>query len=466
MKKISLILLAGVVVLTAVEWDTEQITDLMDADSYEPILVLDEAGKARILYSEWGVDNYLRLASNATGTWQIEQVAQAQEPWVYGLDVDADGYSYVAYFDFVEPMGSDLFFATNKDGPFSPENITDDALFQSVPVVKLDGGGEPHLAFVQGISPEDDLQIWHGWFTPEGFQSEQVTDNMNQEDWYGHDLVFGAMSQAHIFYVGADNYLWHAFPGEVVSWDFENINELPSEWPSAVADPLGSYHVAYDVGETSIHYITNMAGTWQDEIVSDNIPPDGGIWRPSLALDKIYGYHAIGNPHVAWIRYDSDWWGDLWFASKSQDTWAEEAITSEPGTDEWPGYGHYFAVDNEGYGHIVYDFPDGNEVWQIFYAKSTEPIAEPVAVAEHQVPDVIKVWVSGSTVHFSLSRTSPVSVDLFDASGRFIEKLASGIFASGEHSVTVDNPGLACGVYFVHARMADQRLSAKLVVTR
>lgn len=469
MRKTIFILLAAVLVLSAVDWDIEQITNTANADNYEPILVLDNEGKARVLYGEWGMEENVTLvvASNASGSWQFEDVAQVMEAWVYGLDVDADGFSHVTYFDFISETDNDIFYATNRMGPFDPVNLTDDAPFQAAPVLKLDRSGMPHIIFAQAVNPEENIQAWHGWITPEGFEREQVTENLYQDDWLGYDLVFDQLNQPHVFYIGDDSHLWHTAPGELLAWQPEKINELSSEWPSAVADPVGPLHVAYDVGEESIHYVSNMNGPWQDELVSDNIPPGGGIWRPSLALDNIFGFHAIGNPHIAWIRYDSDWWGDLWYGAKPEDAWVEEAITSEPETDEWPGYGHYFAIDNQNYGHIVYDFPDDDGWWQIMYAKSTEPLAEPVSVGENPVlTDPVELIVNGTTVNFSLSVSGTVKLDLFDVSGRHVSNLVSGSFNSGNHSIPILTTSLSSGVYFVRIEASGYQANVRFVLIK
>lgn len=185
-------------------------------------------------------------------------------------------------------------------------------------------------------------------------------------------------------------------------------------------------------------------------------------------LDNLFGYHAVGKPHIAWIRYGSDYWGDLWYSTKPDANWAEEAITSEPGKDEWPGFGRYFAIDAEGYGHIVYDYPDSEEIWQIMYAKSKEPIAEPAGITDSIPPftKLITLEVNGSQISFNIPQSSFVRINLYDASGAMVREIAQGSYSSGRYELTLNRGGLSSGVYFVRLQTNTCSANAKMVYVK
>ncbi len=468
MKRIALMVLAGVLALSAVQWDIEQITDEADLWSTDPILVLDAQWHPHILFTQWNEEVHIKVASHDTDLWVIDEVATVSEDFMpyYSIDVDSEGNTLVAYTDWVEMANADIFVASDEEGEFVSVNVTDDELFQAAPVIKLDHEDIPHIIYAEAVTPEDEIKICHGWADAEGFHSEEIVDNMYQDDYLGYDLVFDPLHIPHVFYIGDDDHLWHTTSGEP-AWIPEQLNELSSEWPSAVADPLGSFHVAYDVGGSSIHYITNMTGVWQDELVSDLGDPEGGNERPSLALEIVYGsYLGIGNPHVVWLRPDELYWPQIWYASKKTGSWAEEiAISSGFDQGAEPGYGRYFAIDSEGYGHLVYSMYDyGTGFDQILYAKSKEPLIGGITENPPQSTP-LSLKVRGSTIRFSLPNASSIRLDLYDAAGRRVECIASGSYAAGKHSIPINSDGLPTGVYFIRMEAGGHSACAKFAVT-
>ncbi|TKJ44318.1 hypothetical protein CEE36_00840 [candidate division TA06 bacterium B3_TA06] len=472
MKRIALMVLAGVLALSAAEWETVQITDEADLWSTDPILVLDAQWHPHILFTQWNEEVHIKVASHDTDLWIIDDVATVSEDFMpyYSIDVDAQGNTYIAYFDLVGVGNSDLFFASDKDGPFAPVNITDDELFQVAPHVRVSFNGVPFILYAEALTPDDSMRLFIGSIDEEGLHSpELIAKNVYQEEYLGYDLVFEprVLISPHVFYIGDDGYLWHVTLDEDdIIWRKEPLNELSSEWPSAVADPLGSFHVAYDVGGASIHYITNMSGTWQDELVSDLGDPEGGNERPSLALEIVYGgYLGIGNPHVVWMHADAEGPYDFYYARRPEDNWLEESVFVTPEKDELPGYGRYFALDAEGYGHLVYHAEDENYVTQIFYARSKEPLIGGITENPPQSTP-LSLKVRGGAVCFSLPQTGLIRLDLYDAAGRRVTCIASGAYPVGEHSIPLNLAELPAGVYFVHLESTNQQASAKFVVMR
>jgi len=456
MRRIALMVLAGVLALSAVEWEIEQVTKGTKHYSYQPLLALDDQGYTHVLFTQWNDDVYLKVASNVIGSWVIKEVAPVTEGPSYCLDVDSEGNTFVAFSQWLDETNWDLFIAADTNGKFVSVNITKDEIVNVVPIVTLDHEGIPHLLYVERTTPEEVAELFYGYDDAEGFHSEQVCENLHPDYYIGFDLVFDQLYIPHAFYIGDDSHLWHTTSGEP-GWIGDQLNELSSEYPSAVADASGAFHVAYDVGSNSIHYITNQSGAWQDELVSAGGGPKGWNEQPSIAIDP------NGDPHVVWLRVNADYWHDFYYANKTTGVWVEEPITSTPEEDELPGYGHYFAIDAQGYGHLVYCADDEDGVTQIYYAKSKAPLA--IAESPTQVIP-LSLELRGSWVHFSLPEAAPVRLDLYDASGRRVCCIASGIYAAGEHSVPINSDRLPTGVYFVRAESTNLQASAKFVLTR
>ena len=210
-----------------------------------------------------------------------------------------------------------------------------------------------------------------------------------------------------------------------------------------------------------IHYVANENGVWKNEFVVEKGEPEYILVEgPSIALDT----RVI--PHIVWAYptiVDNEYCYDIHYSVKTDIGWFSEKVTDTPYENEMPGTGHFFVIDTQDYGHLVYSAEDDYGVYQVYYAKSKHPLT----VAEH--PVVAKPFyldIRGSTMNFSLPNASSIRLDLFDACGRSVCCIASGIYAAGEHSIPINQAELPAGVYFVQGEIAGRSASAKFVLTK
>jgi hypothetical protein len=104
---------------------------------------------------------------------------------------------------------------------------------------------------------------------------------------------------------------------------------------------------------------------------------------------------------------------------------------------------------------------------------------QPVGVEESGAQPILETKLVGvspnpiadhAVVSFQLSKQEPVSLRLYDVSGRVVATLTSGIMESGRYSRTFDvrdsRSGLASGVYFLSFDTPDHHENRKLVLAR
>lgn len=477
MKKIFITLFAAIVGGLAVEWDVEQVTPESEPYNYCPVLALDHQGSAYILYYQWNEQPLLKVASNATGAWKTKRVTHLTEAFgeIFSIDVDSSGHTYVAYMDSAGPGKYDIFLATDTTGMFASYNLTDDEAYDWAPVIRVGNSGHINLIYIS------QMQLYWNWFSINDSLIQPTTSNLNQEGYLGNDIAFfeGETSindRYCALYIGDDGFLWltqynivNLGPNQSTEyWNESKVSNETSFWPSVEFDGSGYLHVAFTGGfyPSTIRYGTNPAPNMVYEAASTTGPEEAMNERPSLSLGP------SGDPHIAWMRSlqvnDTVWQYDIYYTHKTQSGWEEEAVTSTPGLDERPGYGHYFAIDSKGYGHIVWSAPDTTDwIDHIFHAKSKQPIASGIVENPPQSPPLnllLSLETYGYAIGFELPRSSLVTLMLYDASGRLVEKLASGLYPAGRHTIELGTREHSGGVYFVRGEIGEHKVGAKLIV--
>ncbi|MBU0508387.1 VCBS repeat-containing protein [bacterium] len=71
-----------------------------------------------------------------------------------------------------------------------------------------------------------------------------------------------------------------------------------------------------------------------------------------------------------------------------------------------------------------------------------------------------------TVIPLELAREAAVAVDLFDVTGRHVRTISQGKLRAGVHHLTLSAEGLASGVYFVRAGVAEERFMQKVLLVR
>jgi hypothetical protein len=467
MKKILFFLLTIAVALFAVEWDVEQVTTGPNHYNDWPAIAVDKQGYVGIVYEQYGeVEDSLMFASNATGSWVITAVSPLMG-W-YSLDFDSKGNAYIAFSNnetsWDDPM--DIFLAADTSGEFEIMPLVEDTGNLDVPRLKLDANDNVHFIYVHMIE-ESFNKLFYGWIDEADTHIELVTENLGSA--WDVDFTFDQDNSPHVFYDGPEGALWHASRSSLTSnpsWTHEKIYENEWIWSmdyiSAVTDAWGNFHVTCNPGEAYIAYITNKSGSWKDEIASDTLNED--LWNlySSISVDP------VGNPHIAWVVVDEGaepMTCEIYLGSKSAEGWSREPVTATPNKPKYTDGIHFFAIDPQGYGHVTYaEWDENEEFGEIYHAKTKEPFVE--AIAEQPIAaNPFNLKIRGSSVYFSLQETTSLHLDLYDASGCRVQRLASGYYPAGEHQNPFNTSELSSGVYFVRIEAGRRSASVKFVLT-
>jgi hypothetical protein len=486
MKSAALILLAGVTLVPAISWDIEQVTFDQDAHHVAPQIALSDDGYARIVYGEVNEEQeeaYLKLAWQSSEEWVLKEMVGLSELFAYDFeeflyyknftfDLDTSDVVYVAYFDFdvmEEEWITDLFLASaDQDGLLDTTRLTEDTSFQFNPVIAVDESGEMNIGYQEFEYFESYAPyVYCGRFEDDSFYSMLVTKMVLQTDEvYPMDAALDEDGNPRFFFIGFNFSIWHAIPYEtdsLLEWDIEKVSNSFAVCPSVVPEPSGAgtiFHVTYSSGEEldSICYCTNKTGEWETEYVGEGI---SYWWYYPMASPIALNY--LAHPTIIWPGAD----GEIHCSEKTPLGWRQDIL--ELPTDELLlSSGYYFDISEDGYGHLVYSAADTRDIYQIYYARTSEPLEIGIAEDPFSPPQnsPLSLEVRGSCVLFGLQGSASVTLDLYDASGRRIERIASGYYPTGEHIVPIRSCNLVAGVYFVRAEIGGQAASAKYVKTK
>lgn len=464
MKRIALMVLAGVIMLSAVEWETEQVTNEPYLYSLYPVIAFLPDGKPLILFEQSNDEDYfyVKKAHKAGDSWVAEELLDASDIGTFRFDIDSEGNMFIAFCRWMDEQ-YDLFLATDTSGEIVVHQLTDDESEQYWPVIHLDQDENPRIVYMTTPPSLLDAQPFYGYFDEQGFHSEQIAE---WTDFSGFDYVLDANGLPHIFYIYEGN-VWHTYRSTLSAypdWPTEMVAESSIDdfayGPSAAIDAEGRFHVAYELSGSPIGYATNKGGSWHSEYVWSEAED------PRVNEDLAIDVDPQGNPHLAWGHaYDMESQYDIYYGTKLPEGWSHEPVTNTPDADEFWPEDHFFRIDAQGYGHMVYaPYEYETEQVQIYYAKSKEPL---ISISESPTEtEPLDIEVRSGVIYFNFSHTGSIRLDLYDAVGRHVDQLASGNYPAGEHTLTINTTGLSAGVYFVRGELNGRSASDKFVFAR
>ena len=93
-----------------------------------------------------------------------------------------------------------------------------------------------------------------------------------------------------------------------------------------------------------------------------------------------------------------------------------------------------------------------------------EEVIRDVPVCELTVVPTVSCRDFG--ISYSIRRPSPISVNIYDASGRLVCVLLDGLLSAGSYSRHWDASGIESGVYFCQLTVGDESVTKKMIVMR
>ena len=147
------------------------------------------------------------------------------------------------------------------------------------------------------------------------------------------------------------------------------------------------------------------------------------------------------------LEYDPD----SFFTAGTYETYHAYYLVAAPGftTDADDGHMTYYLSENSNLAEIV----------GIAEQKETTPTRMSLAAA----PSITR---GRSAINYALTKTTAVTITMYNATGQIVSRLVDGVQAAGEHTVMFDGTDMPTGVYFCQLMTPDEELQSKLTVLR
>lgn len=452
MKLFFVIFAVGACCLTAVQWEYEKVFDETEMYSHGSKIALDGNDAPYILYSAGESEDNAYILRLVEPEGENRNILDIDTVPIYKLsfsfDINPDNDVVIVYTDTVIPGISDIYLATYHEGAFDYVNLTDNWVLKLRPIVQVGSDGIVRLVYLEFNGNVADLR--YGWYDGETFESESIRDST---DSYGNgfDFCLDAANRPHVFFIGDDYNLRHATRAGADNWTSSTLG-MKGYHPSVAMDKKGNFHIGCE-DPPDIGYLTDASESWTAETVAVS---EGDVdWiLPTIAVDP------QDNPHMIWYTWMAPYHKpadiDIWFSSRTDGSWSElEALPP----DQSKTLGD-FKIDSEGYGHACYSIYK-----DLYYAKTAELLAGGVVDDEPGIAPVSMV-VSGSRLRFNLPQPGNIVINLYDASGRMVNELASGYYPAGQNEINISTSALPAGVYFARLEWGGSSAKVRMVLIK
>jgi len=173
-----------------------------------------------------------------------------------------------------------------------------------------------------------------------------------------------------------------------------------------------------------------------------------GTGTPS-SYDLYIGFFPVqgGGGQYSLLKY----WPADYFADLSYDCYHAYYLVAAPGftTDADDGHSTYYLSENSNLTEIVGIAEQKDEI--------------PTNMSIYAAPSITR---NRSAINYALTKTTMVSITIYNASGQVVSILVDGVQAAGEHTVMFDGHDMPSGVYFCQLMTPDAQLKAKLTLLR
>ncbi|MCX7785405.1 MAG: T9SS type A sorting domain-containing protein [candidate division WOR-3 bacterium] len=271
------------------------------------------------------------------------------------------------------------------------------------------------------------------------------------------------------FYKKYDNVNW--YPPYYLAWQLngEGAAVLRVDTKNRIHCILS--HRLPNATQDDIFYLCYTdTGGWSYPINISETPMTSA-WYADIACD------SFGNLYVAWQERLPGYTDDIYYRTFNGVEWSPIMnLTNDPNWSGYPRLSH--PVTRNGvdlvWSHEVSFNP---QVYDVVYMR-LQPIASAINIEEPETSKtavqtpIPKLFIfpnpcrTQTTIRYSLTAPTKVSLQLYDISGRLVKTLVDEEKKPGNYSLTLNTKTLCSGVYFLSLEADNKRIIERLVVIK
>ncbi len=429
-----------------------------------PSMCIDRRGWLHVVWEEkvdgsigaHGVNDIYYTCYYKDSIWTIPVNVSNDSFASWGPDVAVDTLNRVHVVWFNYETGK-IMWTMCEDGVWTtPVSISDSVPYACqgcrIAVNPLDN--TVHCVWHDLAYPPDGGKIWHSYFDGNAWSSvEAVSEEGDNSAWA--DIAVDSLGRLHVVWkdYGTNDIFYSCF--DSVSWSSPvNISNLSGQscTPRIAIDRNNNPHVVWEerTGVSEVYYTYFDGSRWMEPMLVD-IDYSGS---PVIAVDK------NNRVHVAWTHTNGT---SNIFYTVYTDTVREFPPENASNTDSSSGIA-CVVVDTQ-LAHLIWvDNSEGGSSffknWEIYYSRrELLGIGERNKEPSFSFPSIAiyKLFFT-----FSLTKSSFVTLSVYDLAGRKVKEVSLGFKGEGTHEcrIPLDLPS---GVYFPILKAGTQVFRGKII---
>ncbi|MBI4721942.1 MAG: PQQ-binding-like beta-propeller repeat protein [Candidatus Stahlbacteria bacterium] len=243
-------------------------------------------------------------------------------------------------------------------------------------------------------------------------------------------------------YIGSgDNCLYAIYPDGTLKWMYNTGDDVNSS--PAIDDIRGVVYVGSDASKVYAIYTTGGGLKWQTSI-NDEI----GYSSPAIAYPNNMLYIGDNNDEFYAINAET---GNI--ICSNLHTWEITSPTiDDPANNGGNQCVWYYEFCNKLY--KVCCPPTGTE-------ENSSCIRDRISLLIHPNP-----FIAATTILFTLPVEAPILLEVYDVTGRLVERLTKRNYAAGEYTVKWSAEGVRKGIYFCKLTLGNRKIIQKLILLK